>query len=171
MVVRGSEVPIGQVIPHIVVSDAAGAVEFYRLAFNASVVYRSNQPSGRGLHFHLRIADTLIIVSDATPHTPDSIDSHNKITSPDRLGGTSTVLQFFWPDADAAYRRAIDAGAQPTVPMFDAFWGDRYGCATDPYGHVWAFAQLGEVLTPEEIERRMRGEYAQPSGRGLVDEC
>jgi uncharacterized glyoxalase superfamily protein PhnB len=57
-------------------------------------------------------------------------------------------------------KRSIDifsaAGAEPTVPPFDAFWGDRYGCVTDPHGHVWAIATEQEVLDPAEVDRRMR---------------
>jgi PhnB protein len=166
MVVRGSEVPVGRVIPHLVVHDARGAVEFYKHAFGAEEVYRSRQPDGRGVHVHLRVAESLVIVSDATNYDRGSIDAHNRIAPPNSLGGTTAVFQFFWRDADAAYQRAIDAGAQPTVPMFDAFWGDRYGCVTDPYGHVWAFATVQEVLGADEIEQRMSRMYPQGAIQG-----
>lgn len=33
---------------------------------------------------------------------------------------------------------------------------DRYGCVTDPYGHVWAIAAQQEVLDPIEVQRRMQ---------------
>jgi hypothetical protein len=35
----------------------------------------------------------------------------------------------------------------------DAFWGDRYGKLTDPYGHSWAIATHMKDLTPEEIQK------------------
>lgn len=156
MVVRGSEVPIGRVVPHIVVHDAAGAAEFYRRAFGAQELYRFTRPDGPGLHIHMRVADSLVMVTEVNePRNPDGFDAHYKISSPQALGGTTTVLQFFWPDADAAYRRAVQAGAQPTVPLFNAFWGDRYGCVTDPYGHVWAIATKIDVVSAEEVERRV----------------
>jgi PhnB protein len=157
MTVKSSEVRIGQVIPHLVVDDAAGAVEFYKAAFGAREVYRSTQPTGIGLHVHLRIGQSLVIVSDDDQSRDTRrLEAHYRISSPKSLGGTSTVIQFFWPDADTAYKRAVDAGAQPTLPPFDAFWGDRYGCVTDPYGHVWAIATEHEVLEPAEVDRRMR---------------
>lgn len=160
MTVKGSQVPAGYAIPHLVVHDAGGAADFYRRAFGAEEVYRSRQPWGEGFHIHLRIANSIVIVSDANgPRDPSSIDAHFRIDSPQALGGTTALFQFFWPDADAAYRRAVDAGAQPTVPPFDAFWGDRYGCVTDPYGHVWAIAAELETLTAEEVERRMRNAF------------
>jgi PhnB protein len=156
MAVRGSEVLIGQAIPHLVVHDAVGAVEFYKNAFGAREVYRSAQPTGRGLHIHLRIGQSLVIVSDDDQSRDQHrLEAHYRISSPKSLGGTTTVIQFFWPDVDSAYKRAIDAGAQPTVPPFDAFWGDRYGCVSDPYGHVWAMATQKEALAPAEVQRRM----------------
>jgi uncharacterized glyoxalase superfamily protein PhnB len=41
-------------------------------------------------------------------------------------------------DVDAAYQRAIDAGASPTMPPADMFWGDRYAALKDPFGVAWA---------------------------------
>ena len=32
------------------------------------------------------------------------------------------------------------AGAQVTLPPFDAFWGARYAQIVDPFGHAWSFA-------------------------------
>lgn len=156
MAVKGSRIPFGRAIPHLVVHDAAGASEFYCRAFGAKEVYRSKQPEGDGLQIHLRIADSLVIVSDDNrPEDKKRIEAHYNIASPQALGGTTAVFQFFWSDADSAYNRAVDAGAQPTVPPFNAFWGDLYGCVSDPYGHVWAIVEEREVLTAEEIELRM----------------
>ena len=163
MTVKGSEIPTGRAVPHLVVHDAAGAAEFYKRAFGAEELYRFTRPDGPGFHIHLRVADSLIMVVDAPePHDPTGLDAHYRVASPQALGGTTVGLQFFWPDADVAYKRAVDAGAQPTIPPFDAFWGDRYGCVTDPYGHMWAIATRKEVLSAEEVEQRARA-LRQPS--------
>jgi PhnB protein len=65
------------------------------------------------------------------------------------------VIQLVVADVDEAYKRVVDAGGQPTIPPFDSFSGDRYGCVTDPYRHVWALATTIEVLTSDEIESRL----------------
>jgi PhnB protein len=155
--VRGSEAPVGRIVPHLVVHDAAGASRFYQQALGAIEIYRSPQPGGRGLHIHLRIADHVFMVADR-PETsdPSGFDAHYRIDAPHALGGTTAVMQVFVDDVDATYQRAVDEGAQPTVPPFNAFWGDRYGCVTDPFGHVWALSTVQAVLSPEEIEARMR---------------
>jgi len=155
MTVKGSEVPVGRAVLHLIVHDAAGAAEFYKRAFGAEELYRFTRPDGPGFHIHLRIADTLIMLVDAPePYDATGLDAHYRVASPQALGGTTVGLQLFWVDADAAYKRAVDAGAQPTIPPFNAFWGDRYGCVTDPYGHMWAIATRKEVLSAEEVEQR-----------------
>jgi PhnB protein len=58
-------------------------------------------------------------------------------------------------DVDAAFRRAIDAGAIEEKPVEDQFYGDRVGVLLDPFGHRWSLATHIEDLSPEEIERRM----------------
>ena len=58
------------------------------------------------------------------------------------------------PDVDAAFARALAAGATAAMPPTDMFWGDRYCKVVDPYGHHWSLATPKEKLTPEEIQRR-----------------
>ena len=42
------------------------------------------------------------------------------------------------PDADAAWNRAVAAGAEVRFPLADQFWGDRYGQVKDPFGFTWS---------------------------------
>ena len=58
------------------------------------------------------------------------------------------------PDVDAAFKRAVDAGAKAVMPPTDMFWGDRFGKLVDPFGHQWAMATHKEDLSPEEIQKR-----------------
>jgi uncharacterized glyoxalase superfamily protein PhnB len=30
-----------------------------------------------------------------------------------------------------------EAGAKASMPLMDAFWGNRCGQVTNPFGHVW----------------------------------
>jgi PhnB protein len=58
------------------------------------------------------------------------------------------------PDVDAAFKRAVEAGCQVTMPLMDMFWGDRFGRVTDPFGHHWGLASHKEDVSPAEINRR-----------------
>jgi hypothetical protein len=46
----------------------------------------------------------------------------------------------------------------------DAFWGDRYGKVTDPFGHDWGIATHKEDLSPEEIGKRAAEWFANMGG-------
>jgi PhnB protein len=43
------------------------------------------------------------------------------------------------PNCDEAFKKAVSAGAKPTVQPMDAFWGARYAQVVDPFGHEWSF--------------------------------
>jgi uncharacterized glyoxalase superfamily protein PhnB len=164
MAIQGASPEERRVTPHLVVRDAERAVEFYRDAFGAIELYRSPLPDGVGMHFHIRIGDSLFMVTDEmTGGANDEADQKFpvKLLSPQSLGGTSVVHELCVDDADAWYERAVDAGAIPVLPLGDAFWGDRYGWIADPFGHLWAIASILETLTPDEIEERIMNMHGQ----------
>ncbi len=47
------------------------------------------------------------------------------------------------------------------MPLMDAFWGDRYGTVTDPFGHRWGIATHIEDLSEAEMMRRMEASVAE----------
>jgi uncharacterized glyoxalase superfamily protein PhnB len=61
------------------------------------------------------------------------------------------VLQISTDDADALWRRALDAGAEARHELADRFWGERHGQLTDPYGHRWNIAARLRDVSPAEI--------------------
>lgn len=61
---------------------------------------------------------------------------------PDRgLGLPRCELYLRVADAQAAFERALAAGAREVSPVADRDWGDRVGYLADADGHVIAFAQ------------------------------
>ncbi len=165
MAVKGSVPASGVIVPHLVVRDTKEALTFYERAFSAKLLYRSPSPSGAGEHLHLRVWDSLIQVSTEEPAQRRDRVEGALLASPETLSGSTCVFQVGVPSVDEAYKRAIDAGASPAMPPTDMFWGDRYGWVRDPFGHMWALTQVQEILTPEEIEERMRGFAAQMKGQ------
>ena len=164
MAVKGSVPTPGGIVPHLVVRDAAEALSFYQDAFAATVLYRSPSPSGVGEHIHLRLWDSLVQLSTEEPAQRSLRVEGALLASPETLSGSTCVFQIGVPDVDAAYKRAIDHGASPALPPTDMFWGDRYGWVRDPFGHVWALSAVQEVLSPQEIERRLHDYTAQGKG-------
>jgi PhnB protein len=165
MAVEGSVPLPGVLVPHLVVRDAAEAVDFYVRAFGASVLFRSPSPSGVGEHIHLRIWTSLAQVSTEEPAQRGQRAEGALLASPETLAGSTCVFHVGVEDVDEAYRRAIKEGASPALTPTDMFWGDRYGWVRDPFGHVWALTTVREVLTPREVEQRMAGFSAQMKGQ------
>jgi PhnB protein len=133
------------VTPNLTVRDVDQALEFYRAAFGADETVRMPGPDGKTMHAELRIKDSVLMLS------PEMPDFGSK--SPQTLGGTPTSFYVYVENVDAAWKRAVDAGAKPTMPLQDMFWGDRTGRLEDPFGHAWSLAQHIGDPTPEEIER------------------
>ena len=165
MAVKGSVPLPGAIVPHLVVRDAAEAVDFYTRAFSAEVLYRSPSPSGVGEHVHVKIWNSLIQVSTEEPAQRTERAEGALLASPDTLSGSTCVFQVGVEDVDSVYQRAVNEGAAPAWPPTDMFWGDRYGWVRDPFGHMWALCTVKEVLTPEEVELRIRSFTTQMKGQ------
>jgi uncharacterized glyoxalase superfamily protein PhnB len=116
------------------------AIEWFKRAFGAELLSRAPDPSGQKVwHASLRIGDSVLFVNDVFPNMG---------------GGAETAsLWLYSENVDAAWKRAIDAGAKQTMPPADMFWGDRMGSLIDPFGNRWTLAQHIKDLTPEEMKK------------------
>ena len=165
MAIEGSVPAEGAIVPHLVVSDAAAAAEFYERAFAAEILYRSPSPSGQGEHIHLKVWSALIQISTEEADYRRSKLQGPLLASPDTLHGSTCLFQVRVPDVDTAYERAIHHGGLPAMPPTDMFWGDRYGWIRDPFGQMWALCTIKEVLTARQAEERPRNFAAEMKGQ------
>ena len=138
--------------PHLVVSDAAKAIEFYQKAFGAKEAERMMTPDNKAvMHAQIKIGNSVLMLgSEFPPHC----------LSPKSRGGTSVTLHIYVENADAAFDRAVKAGCNAKMPMSDQFWGDRYGQVEDPFGHVWSIATHTQDLTKEQIAEKAKAFFA-----------
>jgi PhnB protein len=140
------------VSPHLVVDDAAAAIDFYVKAFDATEMGRVPGPDGRLVHAAVRINGSLVMLADDFPEM-----CGGKSMTPKSLGGTPVTIHLTVTDVDAKFQRALDAGATQVTELADQFWGDRYGVVADPFGHQWSLGQPVREVTPEEIQAAMSG--------------
>ena len=70
-------------------------------------------------------------------------------------------LHIYVDGVDAAFDRAVKAGAQVEMPVTDQFWGDRYGKLKDPFGHKWSIATHTKDMSSDEMKRSMDDAMAQ----------
>ena len=138
------------ITPRLVFADGAAAIEFYRDAFGAQELgERFTGPNGALIHAELRIGDSVVMITD------EGGDPAAPARSPQSLGGAvSAVMATYWEDVDAAWDRALAAGAEVIYPLADQFYGERGGRVRDPFGHQWMLSQRIEDVSPEEIARR-----------------
>jgi PhnB protein len=140
--------------PHLVVKGASKAIEFYKKAFGAEEIKRVPGPDGKSLvHAELKIGDSRLLLVDEFPEMD--------CRGPQSVGASPVSIHMFVDDADAAFDRALSAGAEVRMPLADQFWGDRYGVLTDPFGHVWSIATHKEDLTAEQISKRAQAAFSE----------
>ena len=138
---------VNHLIAHLVVSNAAGFIDFCKRAFDAKELMR--MPAGdKIMHAELQIGDTRLMIADEMP------DMGSAMKSAKTLASTPVVLNVGVDDADAVWKQALSAGAKEQMPLADQFWGDRYGQLADPFGNLWAVVQPKEKLTLDEIAAR-----------------
>jgi PhnB protein len=138
-------------IPYLSVRGGARAIEFYKQALGAVERVRMPGCDGDSVgHAELEIGDSLFMLSDESPNFGNP--------SPQTLNGTSVGLALYVEDVDAAFARAVDAGATVVQPLQDQFYGDRTGTVADPFGHKWTLMTHVEEVSPEEMQRRMAAE-------------
>jgi PhnB protein len=134
--------------PHLVVRGAAEAAAWYVRALGAEERARLEVPGGKLMQVELWFGDSPVMLADEFPDFG--------VLSPLSIGGTATVLHLYSEDVEALWQRALDAGAEVRQPLGDAFWGEKYGQITDPFGHRWGLAQFVREVPREEIEREAR---------------
>jgi len=132
----------------LIVEGAAEAIEFYAKAFGATEHARAMDPSGRKIwHAALRIGDSTFFINDANP----------------AIGAAANTSRtwIYAPDVDAAFKRAVSAGATVQMAPADMFWGDRIAQVADRWGNVWCLATHLKDMTEAEMDAAGKAFAAQ----------
>jgi uncharacterized glyoxalase superfamily protein PhnB len=140
---------------HLTASPAADATAWYGRALGAREAGRIVLPDGRLIHVELAFGDLTVMVADEFPEWGS--------LGPAALGGTYGAVYLSCDDVDAAWARAVGAGATVVRPLADAFWGERDGQLLDPFGHRWGLTQRLRDVSHEELQR-LASEAFAPGG-------
>lgn len=141
------------VTPDLMVRDFDRAIDWYKKAFGAECLYRWKSPDERCPGYaQLRIGDSYLFLCEYH-------ESRGKWEGGSGWHWSPVTLHLYVKDVDAAYDKAIAAGAKPKLPVEDMYWGDRYGKVVDPFGYEWGLGTHKEDLSTGEIERRAREYY------------
>jgi PhnB protein len=122
------------IAPMLSVRNGKRAVEFYKTAFGAGELFRIENESGEVVA-RLSVGEAEFWLADESPE-------HFNF-SPESLGGGSVRMVMIVEDPDAAFERAVAAGATLVWPVNDQY-GWRVGRVADPFGHHW---EIGKPLS------------------------
>lgn len=145
------------IIAYITIKGCNEAIEFYKKAFNATEKGRLLMPDGTIAHAEIEIEGSLLMMAD------ENLDWGNK--SPHTLGGNPMSFGLYVTDVDAAFRRAVEAGATVTMAVEDVFYGDRVGQVIDPFGYKWMIGTHMRDVSYEEMQKQ----YDQMLSQDMLD--
>ena len=135
------------ITPYLTVRGGENAIAFYEKAFGAKLILKLTMPDGGIAHAEMKIGDSSFMFGDENP------EWGNKC--PLTLGGTATGLMIYVENCDAAYAKALAAGATVDRPVVDQFYGERSGSVVDPSGHKWTLGTHNRDMTEAEMQAAM----------------
>jgi len=124
------------IAPMLSVRNGARAIKFYKAAFGADELFRIDDESSGAVVARLSVGESEFWLADESPE-------HGNF-SPESLGGGSVRMVMIVKDPDAAFERAVIAGANVVWPVSNQPYGWRVGRIVDPFGHHW---EIGRPLS------------------------
>lgn len=125
------------VTPYILASDVAALLDFLERAFDARVIERVPGEGGAITHAAAFIGDSAVMFGQPGDREPPP-----------------SMMYLYVPDAQAAYDKAIAAGATSITAPEKRFYGNVEGGVKDPLGNTWYLGTRVEILTEAEIMER-----------------
>jgi PhnB protein len=137
---------VHNVNPYLIVPNPDGLIDFLTGVLGGRVGQRSVF-EGQTVHAEVHVGDSMVMVggSRGGPAVP-------------------AMLYVYVDDCDAAYARALAAGAQSLMAPADMFYGDRHGGVKDAFGNSWWIATHIEDVPDDELARRHEAEQKRRSG-------
>lgn len=113
------------VTPYLHPEGAGRVLEFLKQAFGAEESLCERNPDGTIMHAKIRIGDSIVEMGEA----------HGSIAVP-----MPATFHLYVEDADAVYRRALEAGATSLREPRVEEYGERRAGVRDPAGNAWYVA-------------------------------
>jgi uncharacterized glyoxalase superfamily protein PhnB len=119
--------------------DERAAVAYLERVFQLVEIREARTEHGDTMMAWLRVGDGVVMVGHANAEV-------HRIHSPRTIGNTTVQMMVYVHDVDSHFAHAVTEGAEITMALEDAFYGERRYEATDPEGHRWHFAERFEDI-------------------------
>jgi PhnB protein len=126
------------ITPYLIVEGVPKLIDFLKSVFGAEEMERFTDSEGEVMHAEVRIGDSVLMMGGAKGDWK----------------AMPASLYIYVKDTDAAYNRALQAGATSINEPSDKFYGDRNAGVKDPFGNLWFIATHVEDVSREEMKRR-----------------
>jgi PhnB protein len=127
--VPGVSAGLRTITPFIIHAKAPELVDFMKSVFGAEELKRNTAGEADGFYSEVRIGDSVIMIGGGAAA---------------RRGNLPAALHVYVDDCDAAYRRAIEAGAVTLMGAMgepaDRPYGERSAFVEDAFGNYWYIA-------------------------------
>jgi PhnB protein len=125
-----------------------GLVDFLQSVFGAEETHVTHTPRG-GAHREVRVGDSMLMIGEGGLAAEMPLKP--------------TAFHIYVPDCDAAYERALVAGAESMGAPEDRPYGERAGFVKDMFGNHWYISTaFGPSFVPEG--RRTITPFVYPRG-------
>ena len=114
--------PVGyqRIMPYLIIKNATAFFSFMQAVFDATEKHRTMRDETKIAHAELQVGESTIMFADAT----------------EQFEVQTAGMFIYVPNADAAYNKALAAGATSIQDMSDREYG-RTGGIKDSFGNVW----------------------------------
>ena len=112
------------VTPYFIVADGVAFLAFLKNGLSAEEVATFKDQSGRIMHAQVRLGDSMLEFGEASQ----------------QWGPMKLNLHVYVPDTDAAFQRAVSAGAKSLREPRTEAYGERSAGVEDPAGNIWWLA-------------------------------
>jgi PhnB protein len=122
------------IYPRLAYEDERAALGYLVRVFQLEEIREARTEMEDNMLAWLRVGNGVVMIGHANAEV-------HRIHSPRTIGNTTVQMMVYVHDVDAHYAHAVAEGAEITMPVQDAFYGERRYEATDPEGHRWHFAE------------------------------
>lgn len=109
-----------QIMPYLIVENAAAFIEFTQKVFDAEEISKHMRTETIIMHAEIKIGSSVIMVADAT----------------EQFSARPAGLFVYVDDCDAVYSKALDNGAKSLAEPADQSYGRSAG-VEDAFGNTW----------------------------------